>query len=80
MILVTIGEKSIVRLNPEEVSQEEFLQTYIKDHPEVIPLDDYKDEARLLILGREYHFTSTADSGDVRQRFRNWANALAASG
>ena len=54
MILISKGGTSIVKLNPKQIGQEEFLQSYINANPEVIPLDDLKDGIRLLVLGREF--------------------------
>lgn len=54
MILISTGNQGIVKLEPKEIGEEEFLQSYINQNPEVIPLDDLKDGVRLLILGREF--------------------------
>lgn len=52
-IMVMKKGQGVKKLNPIEVTQEEHLQKYIHDNPDVIPLDDIRENARLLVLARE---------------------------
>lgn len=40
------------------IAQEEYLQKYIHDNPDIIPLDDIKEDLRLLVLAREFPTSS----------------------
>jgi RecB family endonuclease NucS len=40
------------------IEQEEYLQQYIHANPEALPLDELKDNLRLLVLAREFNTAS----------------------
>lgn len=42
------------KLTQSRVQSEEYLQQYISENPECLPLDEYKDDLELLILAREF--------------------------
>lgn len=52
------GAKKVTQM---PISQEEYLQKYIHDNPDIIPLDDIKEDLRLLVLAREF----PASSGSI---------------
>lgn len=43
-----------VRLNRELIPDEDYLQQYLLEHPEALPLDQLREEARPLVLIREF--------------------------
>lgn len=53
-IIISKGGKNAQRLDPSHFDSENFLQQYIYDNPESIPLYEIKEDIRLLILAREF--------------------------
>jgi hypothetical protein len=53
-IIISESGENARKLDPTSVAQEDFLQTYIKNNPHTIPIDEIKEELRLLILAREF--------------------------
>lgn len=53
-IIISRGGKNAQRLDPSYFDSENYLQQYIYDNPESIPLYEIKEDIRLLILAREY--------------------------
>ena len=53
-IIVSEKGENARRLEPTSIAQEDYLQTYIKNNPQTIPVDEIKEGARLLILAREF--------------------------
>ena len=57
-IIISKNGKNAVRVEKSSFDKEDFLQQYIYENPESIPLYDIKDDIRLLILAREFPTTS----------------------
>ena len=57
-IIISKNGKSARRIETSAIEQEDYLQKYIYDNPSAIPLDNIKDEIRLLVLGREFMTSS----------------------
>lgn len=53
-IIVSKSGKNAQKLNKSGVESEDYLQKYIYDNPESLPLDEYKEDLQLLILAREF--------------------------
>jgi len=53
-IIVSEEGENARRLEPTSIAQENYLQTYIKNNPHTIPIDEIKEDLRLLILAREF--------------------------
>jgi len=53
-IIISRNGRNAVRVEKSSFDKEDFLQQYIYDNPESIPLYDIKDDVRLLILAREF--------------------------
>lgn len=53
-IIITSNGKDAVKLDKSSFEKEDFLQEYIYNNPESIPLYDIKEDIRLLILAREF--------------------------
>lgn len=53
-IIISKNGKNAIKLNKSDIPKEDFLQEYIHENPECIPLYDYKEDVRLLILVREF--------------------------
>lgn len=53
-IIISKGGKNAQRLDPSNFDSENYLQQYIYDNPESIPLYEIKEDIRLLILAREF--------------------------
>jgi hypothetical protein len=62
---ITISKqgKNARRLQRAPIQQEEYLQAYVHNSPDVLPLDELKDNLRLLILAREFN----TSSGPIRR-------------
>lgn len=60
-IILARQNKSATKLQRTVIQEESYLQRYIQDHPDILPLDQLDAEARTLVLVREF---STA-SGSV---------------
>lgn len=52
-IVVSTADGGTTKVEESGVESEAFLQRYISDNPEVLPLDQYKEGTQLLILARE---------------------------
>jgi len=57
-IIVSEEGENARRLEPTSITQEDYLQTYIKNNPHTIPIDEIKEDLRLLILAREFEVSS----------------------
>lgn len=57
-IIISKNGKNAVRVEKSSFDKEDFLQQYIYENPESIPLYDIKEDIRLLILAREFPTTS----------------------
>ena len=57
-IIISRQGKNARRLQRTSIQQEEYLQAYIHNNPDVLPLDELKDNLRLLILAREFNTAS----------------------
>lgn len=53
-IIISKNGKDAVRVEKSSFDKEDFLQKYIYENPESIPLYDIKEDIRLLILAREF--------------------------
>lgn len=60
-IIISKGGKNAKKIEKSNFEKEDYLQKYIYDNPESIPLYDIKDDIRLLILVREF----PTDSGPI---------------
>ncbi len=57
-IIISSNGSNAVRINKTSLDKERFLQEYIYDNPESIPLYDIKEDIRLLVLAREFRTES----------------------
>ena len=57
-IIVSKSGKNAQKVERSKIEQEDYLQQYTLDNPEVIPLYDIKEDIRLLILAREFSTNS----------------------
>ncbi|MBI1833358.1 MAG: hypothetical protein HYR90_00885 [Candidatus Andersenbacteria bacterium] len=57
-IVISQNGRNAVRIDKSSFEQEDYLQRYIYDNPDSIPLYDIKEDIRLLILSREFPTTS----------------------
>jgi len=53
-IIVSKSGKNAQKVERSRIEQEDYLQQYIYDNPEVVPIYDIKEDIRLLILAREF--------------------------
>ncbi len=60
-IIISTNGKNAKKIEKSNFEKEDYLQKYIYDNPESIPLYDIKDDIRLLILVREF----PTDSGPI---------------
>ncbi len=60
-IIISKNGKNAKKVDKSTFEKEEYLQKYIHDNPESIPLYDIKEDIRLLILAREF----STDSGPI---------------
>jgi hypothetical protein len=53
---IIVSEKGMNarKLEPSSIAQEDYLQAYIKNNPHAIPIDEIKEDLRLLVLAREF--------------------------
>jgi hypothetical protein len=57
-IIISKNGRNAVKVEKSSFEKEDFLQRYIYENPESIPLYDIKEDIRLLILAREFPTTS----------------------
>lgn len=57
-IIISQNGKNAVKVEKSTFDKEDFLQRYIYENPESIPLYDIKEDVRLLILAREFQTSS----------------------
>lgn len=57
-IIISKKGQNARRLQRASIQQEEYLQEYVHNNPDVLPLDELKDNLRLLILAREFNTAS----------------------
>lgn len=57
-IIISRNGKNAVKVDKSSFDKEDFLQQYIYENPESIPLYDIKEDIRLLILAREFQTNS----------------------
>jgi len=57
-IIISQNGKNAVKVERSTFDKEDFLQRYIYENPESIPLYDIKEDIRLLILAREFQTSS----------------------
>jgi len=60
-IIISQNGKNAKRIDPANFGKEDYLQQYIYENPESIPLYEIKEDIRLLILKREF----PTDSGSI---------------
>lgn len=53
-IIISKSGKNAKKLNKTGVESEDYLQEYIYENPDSLPLDEYKEDLQLLILAREF--------------------------
>ena len=53
-IIISKNGKNAKKIEKNTITQENYLQKYIYDNPDAIPLYDYKEDIRVLILAREF--------------------------
>lgn len=53
-IIISKNGKNAKKIDKATITQENYLQKYIYDNPDAIPLYDYKEDIRVLILAREF--------------------------
>lgn len=53
-IIITKNGKKAVSVEKSKIEKEEFLQQYVHDNPECIPLHEVNEDKKLLILAREF--------------------------
>lgn len=53
-IIISQDGKNAQKINPSSFDREDYLQQYIYDNPDVIPLYEIDDTIRLLVLAREF--------------------------
>ncbi len=53
-IIISKSGKNAKKLNKTGVDSEDYLQEYIHENPDSLPLDEYKEDLHLLILAREF--------------------------
>jgi hypothetical protein len=53
-IIVSEEGENARKLEPTSIALEDYLQTYIKNNPHTIPIDEIEEDLRLLILAREF--------------------------
>ena len=54
VIIVSKNGKNAKRIDQSNFDQEDFLQKYIYDNPDAIPMYEIEEDIRLLILAREF--------------------------
>lgn len=71
-IIVSKGGKNAQKLERKVIQQEDYLQRYIYANPDSLPLHEFRDDLRLLILAREFPTASgpidalgVDDKGDI---------------
>jgi len=57
-IIISKNGKNAKKINKSEIEKEDYLQKYIYDNPESIPLYEIKEDIHLLILAREFQTKS----------------------
>jgi hypothetical protein len=57
-IIISKDGRNARKLEQTVIEQEEYLQQYIHANPEALPLDELKDNLRLLVLAREFNTAS----------------------
>lgn len=57
-IIISKDGQHAQRLERTPIQQEEYLQNYIHRNPDALPLNELKDDLRLLILAREFNTPS----------------------
>ena len=53
-IIISKNGKNAKKIDKSAITKENYLQKYIYDNPDAIPLYDYKEDIRVLILAREF--------------------------
>ena len=54
-IIINEPGSGTTRLEPKSIPRETFLQDYVQDHPEVLPLNEIRDEIRLFVVAKEFN-------------------------
>jgi len=57
-IIITKNGKNAKKISSVTIKDEEYLQRYINDNPECIPLDELQEDIEILILAREFETKS----------------------
>lgn len=60
-IIISKGGKNAQKIDKSDFEQEDYLQKYIHENPESLPLYDIKEDIKLLIVAREF----PTDSGPI---------------
>ncbi len=53
-LIISKDGKDARRLNPTQIDKEDYLQQYIYDNPDAVPVYEIDEDIRLLILAREF--------------------------
>ena len=53
-IIISKSGKNAKKIEKSDFEKEDYLQMYIHDNPESVPLYESKEDIRPLILGREF--------------------------
>ena len=57
-VIISKNGKKIEKIDESQFIGEDELQKYIYENPEIIPIDEVKEDAKLLVLSREFYTTS----------------------
>ncbi len=57
-IIISKDGKNSQKIDPSNFPNEDYLQKYIYENPDSIPISDIEDNAKLLIIAREFRTTS----------------------
>ncbi|HDN96146.1 MAG TPA: hypothetical protein ENG71_03685, partial [Thermoplasmatales archaeon] len=57
-IIISKSGKKIEKIDETQFMAEDELQKYIYENPDIIPIDEIKEDARLLVLAREFYTSS----------------------
>lgn len=53
-IIISRNGKDAQRIDQQPITDESYLQKYVSENPNALPLDDLAPDARLLVVGREF--------------------------
>ena len=67
-IIISKGGMNAKKVEKSDIEKEGYLQKYIHDNPESVPLYESKEDIRLLILGIQF----PTDSGPIDAMGSSW--------